>query len=81
MTFLEFKMNLFKPFYEARMANTVKRTYIIRKPIDLVRKYEEMKFKHLESQRIKPPKNGDEAYFKTCKDILAWVINADKTDS
>ena len=74
-------MSLLKPFYEARMTNTVKRVYIIRKPIDLVRKYEEMKFKHLEAQRVKPSKNDDVAYFKACKEVLAWVINANKTDS
>ena len=65
------------PINEIKMRTTLNRKYSLRSVTEVVRKFEEMKFKNLEALRTK---NDQADYYKACHEALGWVIRANTKD-
>ena len=66
------------PLIEWKMRRSVNRRYTLKSTIDIVRKFEEVKYKHLEASKNDPEKAE---MYKNFKDALAWVLNVSETNS
>jgi ribosomal protein S4 len=72
MTVLELKRILTTPITELGLKQGVERRYKLRPTIDVVRKYEELKYKYLTAQKQEDAEKM--AYYGPCLDVLRWVL-------
>ena len=75
MNIIGFRRFFENPFIERKFRLEANSRYKVKATIEIVKKYEELKYKKLESERMK---NGKQTYYDACISVLEWVLNADK---